>query len=127
VHNLSLFITGIREGQNIDYERLGRSMLPLPPKEEQKAIAKFLRQEIREIDSLIGSYRQLVGFSRSASERKGSLLFEYRTRLIADVVTGKLDVRKVAKDLPDEAMDLGIHEFNFDEIAEGVEEPPAPA
>ncbi|HBA55344.1 MAG TPA: hypothetical protein DCZ04_13060 [Syntrophorhabdus aromaticivorans] len=32
-----------------------------------------------------------------------SLLQEYRTRLIADVVTGKLDVRKAAAQLPDEA------------------------
>ena len=30
------------------------------------------------------------------------LLREYRTRLIADVVTGKLDVREVAARLPDE-------------------------
>ena len=31
-----------------------------------------------------------------------SLLREYRTRLIADVVTGKLDVREAAAKLPDE-------------------------
>jgi type I restriction enzyme S subunit len=33
------------------------------------------------------------------------LLREYRTRLIADVVTGKLDVRKVAVQLPEEIED----------------------
>jgi type I restriction enzyme, S subunit len=32
-----------------------------------------------------------------------ALLREYRTRLIADVVTGKLDVREAAAQLPDEA------------------------
>ena len=31
------------------------------------------------------------------------LLQEYRTRLIADVVTGKLDVREAAAELPEEA------------------------
>ncbi len=31
------------------------------------------------------------------------LLREYRTRLIADVVTGKLDVREAAARLPDES------------------------
>ena len=31
-----------------------------------------------------------------------SLLREYRTRLIADVVTGKLDVREAAASLPEE-------------------------
>ena len=35
-------------------------------------------------------------------EREISLLREYRIRLIADVVTGKLDVREVAARLPDE-------------------------
>ena len=36
------------------------------------------------------------------SEREIDLLREYRTRLIADVVTGKLDVREAAARLPDE-------------------------
>jgi type I restriction enzyme S subunit len=35
-------------------------------------------------------------------EREISLLREYRTRLIADVVTGKLDVRAAAATLSDE-------------------------
>jgi type I restriction enzyme S subunit len=39
------------------------------------------------------------------AEREISLLREYRTRLIADVVTGKLDVREAAARLPDEAED----------------------
>ena len=34
------------------------------------------------------------------------LLREYRTRLIADVVTGKLDVREAAARLPQEAEDV---------------------
>ena len=34
------------------------------------------------------------------TEREINLLREYRTRLIADVVTGKLDVREVAAALP---------------------------
>ena len=36
------------------------------------------------------------------AEREISLLREYRTRLIADVVTGKLDVREAAARLPPE-------------------------
>lgn len=34
-----------------------------------------------------------------------SLLREYRTRLIADVVTGKLDVREAAARLPEESVE----------------------
>lgn len=37
------------------------------------------------------------------ARREVDLLREYRTRLIADVVTGKLDVREAASKLPDEA------------------------
>ena len=36
----------------------------------------------------------------NAGEREIDLLREYRTRLIADVVTGKLDVREAAARLP---------------------------
>ena len=39
------------------------------------------------------------------ARRQIDLVHEYRTRLIADVVTGKLDVRHVAAQLPDEADD----------------------
>src|SRR6266850_1809650 len=42
ISSLTLFVTGIREGQNIDYERLSRAYLPLPPAEEQEAIGRFL-------------------------------------------------------------------------------------
>ncbi len=36
------------------------------------------------------------------ARRQIELIQEYRTRLIADVVTGKLDVREAAAQLPDE-------------------------
>jgi type I restriction enzyme, S subunit len=47
---------------------------------------------------------QTVAVSRAAedAEHEISLLREYRTRLIADVVTGKLDVREAAGRLPEE-------------------------
>ncbi len=40
-----------------------------------------------------------------AAIRELDLLREYRTRLIADVVTGKLDVREAAARLPDDVED----------------------
>ena len=40
---------------------------------------------------------------RDSVEREIELLREYRTRLVADVVTGKLDVREAAAQLPEEA------------------------
>ena len=59
--------------------------------------------------------------------KKSSLLNEYRTRLIADVVTGKLDVREAAAALSEvEAPDLediiGIHGAAAPELAPELEE-----
>ena len=43
IRSMSLFVTGIRQGQNIDYLRLSRAYMPLPPVEEQEAIGRFVR------------------------------------------------------------------------------------
>lgn len=50
------------------------------------------------------------------------LLREYRSRLMADVVTGKLDVREAAARLPDEAEEpelIDEAELDGDELVEG--------
>ena len=52
------------------------------------------------------------------ADREIALLREYRTRLIADVVTGKLDVREAAARLPDEVPEAET-EDDLDEVAEG--------
>ena len=39
---ISFAATGICEGQNINYERMNRAYIPLPPLEEQLAIGRFL-------------------------------------------------------------------------------------
>ena len=39
----------------------------------------------------------------SPASTRNRILREYRTRLVADVVTGKLDVREAAAQLPEEA------------------------
>jgi type I restriction enzyme S subunit len=48
--------------------------------------------------------RSLLHLDRSAGQESSAitLLRELRTRLIADVVTGKLDVREAAARLPDD-------------------------
>ena len=59
--------------------------IPVPPVEEQVTIAAWLRSTGDRVNRLAASASRLIG-----------LLREYRTRLIADVVTGKLDVREAA-------------------------------
>lgn len=82
-------------GSTVGHLRLGQ-IYALPilwcPLEEQQAIIEHVEQANQHIDS-----------TRINAEREILLLREYRTRLIADVVTGKLDVREVAKQLSEEA------------------------
>ena len=70
--------------------RLGTFDACVPPLSEQTAIARYLDQAGRRMQRTI-----------SAPQRQVKLLHEYRTRLIADVVTGKLDVREAAANLPE--------------------------
>ena len=65
--------------------------IPLPPFDEQAAIVEFLGRIVAHIDGAIARARRQI-----------ELLDEYRMRLIADVVTGKLDVRAAAQ-LPEES------------------------
>ena len=71
-------------------ERILSLSLPVPPVCEQHRIAAHLVEVVAEID---------VGIVRA--RRQIELIEEYRTRLIADVVTGKLDVREAAAGLPE--------------------------
>jgi type I restriction enzyme S subunit len=78
---------------NLNIERVGTMGLPLPSFTEQRRITE---EVVAETGAFTGSISSL--------EREITLLREYRTRLIADVVTGKLDVREVAKGLPEEEL-----------------------
>lgn len=81
---LKLCVTGIREGQNIDYDRLKNSLIPLPTLEEQKEIAEYLDQQSKKINTL-----------REKLLKEVENLHELKTGLISDVVTGKVDVSTV--------------------------------
>ena len=79
---------------NLNTETVGDIYLGWPPESEQREIVEFLAAATKRIDKAIASTREQI-----------ELVEEYRTRLIADVVTGKLDVRAAAAQLPDEADD----------------------
>ena len=81
---------------NLPLSSLRGLIFAIPPVEEQQAIIEYLR----------GSTEQLRA-TLAQAEREIPLLREYRSRLISDVVTGKLDVREVAAQLlPEEADEL---------------------
>ena len=84
----------IRDGQDLNFNNFRAVDLPLPPAREQRRIAVAL-----------GEATTNVGTTIARARRQIELLEEYRTRLIADVVTGKLDVRDTAAQLPDEGVE----------------------
>jgi len=77
IDSLSLFVTGIREGQNIDYERLSRAEMPMPPEDEQAAIVRFLDHANRKIDGFIRAKRKLIGL---LNEQKQAIIHRAVTR-----------------------------------------------
>jgi type I restriction enzyme S subunit len=72
------------------FDQLGQIPVPFPPVDEQFAIVAFYLEATADLTAAI-----------SRLEREIKLLREYRTRLVADVVTGKLDVREAATRLPE--------------------------
>ncbi len=68
---------------NLNVKNLERYIIPLPPINEQEEIVNYLDKSLYEIDIAINK-----------EEKSISLLQEYRTTLISNAVTGKIDVRE---------------------------------
>lgn len=67
---------------SLSQELLKRLPILLPSIDEQKNIGEFLNKKTNEIDDIVGKTRNEI-----------ELLKEYKTALISEVVTGKVDVR----------------------------------
>lgn len=76
--------------QDLGLGRMKGILFALPPLNEQEAV--MVRVDAETAD---------LRFAVRQATSEINLLREYRTRLIADVVTGKLDVREAAARLPD--------------------------
>ncbi|MCR4318499.1 MAG: hypothetical protein NUW37_19320 [Planctomycetes bacterium] len=77
---LRLYVTGIRQGQNVDYVRLSRSSIPVPPSEERDAIAQFVDDLDRRCRRFIRNRRRLI-----------EVLNEQKQAIINRAVTRGLD------------------------------------
>ena len=78
---LQTCVTGIREGQNINYPLLAKKAVPIPPMEEQHAIVSYITERTAKIDSLIEKLNKEI-----------ECVKEYKQRLVSDVVTGQIKV-----------------------------------
>lgn len=84
---LQTCVTGIREGQNIDYETLRRKPIPIPPPDEQAQIVRYL-------DSLTAKINKLF----RAKKKQIALLKEQKQAIISQAVTKGLDPNAEMKD-----------------------------
>ena len=73
----------VLHGRDFTLQSIRGFLIPVPPLAEQNAIAHCLDKATADIDTAIAN-----------TQRQIDLLREYRTRLIADVVTGQVDVRE---------------------------------
>jgi type I restriction enzyme S subunit len=80
---------GTKDGLSLDDVK--NYPLLLPPRDEQDRIVDQIETNLKKLSAAI-----------TRTEREIALIQEYRTRLTADVVTGKLDVREAAFRLSEE-------------------------
>ena len=83
---LQTCVTGIREGQNINYTLLRKSSLPLPPLAEQRAIVSYLDSKVGQIDTYVAKQTQQI-----------ELLKELKQAVIANAVTKGIGTNPNAK------------------------------
>ena len=105
---------------NLNMDRIGSRGIAIAPALEQRLI-------VRQIEASMARLKTVTDQAR----REISLLREYRTRLIADVVTGKVDVRETAAGLPEvdplagefDALTTQAAETGMMELGEATETP----
>jgi type I restriction enzyme, S subunit len=109
-HQLELILVG-STFKRINVADIKSLRVLVPPRDEQDSICRFLDSELASYDAVL-----------DCSEREIAILREYRARLAADVVTGKLDVRGAARNLPADVSepvatleDVDVTEFETEE------------
>jgi type I restriction enzyme S subunit len=92
---------------NVSTNDVGRVALAVPCLTEQVRIVSSVAEAISPLN-----------ITTSRLQREIDLLREYRTRLVSDVVTGKLNVREAATRLPDEELlpDLAAADDETDDL-----------
>lgn len=91
---------------NINQDTLRSLRIPIPPLEEQCRI-------VDTISSQIAKFNQII----TDADKQIDLIQEYRTRLISDVVTGKIDIRNIKIDKSDDA-DIHDNLIDIEELDE---------
>lgn len=78
---MNSYTMSLRDGKNIAFDDFGNTFIPVPPIDEQKAIAEYLNDKCAEIEKTIASKKAQL-----------DILDEYKKSLIYEYVTGKKEV-----------------------------------
>lgn len=78
---MNSYTMSLRDGKNIAFDDFGNTFIPVPPFDEQKAIAEYLDHKCAEIEQIIADKKAQF---ETLDEYKKSLIYEY--------VTGKKEV-----------------------------------
>lgn len=103
---------GIRVGQwDLQMDKMKEIPFIVPPADEQIAIVKYIKQALPQYDAAIEKLTEEV-----------AVLEEYKNKVIADTVTGKIDVRGI--EIPEYEF-VDEDNDNVDEnLEQGADEPP---
>ena len=85
--NLNTYVTGIRQGQNIDYSKFKNSIMPIPTISEQEKIANYLNRKSKQAGTFIEKQTRLI-----------ELLKEQKKAIINKAVTKGLNPDVPMKD-----------------------------
>lgn len=86
--------------QRVNLEATSQRAVAFPSLETQHQILDWIR-----------TATQVIDYAIATTQNEIDLLLEFRVRLIADVVTGKLDVHDAATSLPDTVAPEALHEL----------------
>lgn len=78
---MNSYTMSLRDGKNIAFDDFGNTFIPVPPLDEQKAIAKYLDHKCAEIEQIIADKKAQL---ETLDNYKKSFIYEY--------VTGKKEV-----------------------------------
>lgn len=104
-------MTGAAGQKRVSTDFVKNYIVGLPLVDEQRQIVDYIRKKIGEIDNII-----------EKAQHEIELAQEYRTRLISDVVTGKVDVRdiKVEEAADEELADVLDSSEEIEELEDSV-------
>jgi len=104
-----IWLNAVQSAQpNLSMEDLGNFIVLLPQKDEQEKIAASINQKKADLNNII-----------FCTQREIELMQEYRTRLISDIVTGKIDVRDI--EIPALPNEESVEDLEDEELLDAAE------